>query len=166
MPDQPPSEIDLFAAASHLPADQRPGFLDEACGEDRELRDRIGNYLEAHDTSGPLDAAPPELAGILHQVSAAVQLGSQIGPYKLREQIGEGGMGVVYVAEQTEPVRRKVALKIVRPGMASRDVVARFEAERQALAVMDHPNIAHVFDGGATDTGQPYFVRLFRGICG
>ena len=97
--------------------------------------------------------------------TAALELpGTQIGPYKLLEQIGEGGMGVVYHGSQKEPVRRKVALKIIKPGMDTREVVARFEAERQALAMMDHPNIAKVFDGGATDAGRPYFVmELVRG---
>ena len=88
-----------------------------------------------------------------------------IGPYKLMEQIGEGGMGVVYMAEQTEPIRRKVALKIIKPGMDTKQVIARFEAERQALAMMDHPNIAKVHDAGATESGRPYFVmELVRGI--
>ena len=88
-----------------------------------------------------------------------------IGPYKLLEQIGEGGFGVVFLAEQTEPVRRKVALKVLKPGMDTRQVVARFEAERQALAIMDHPNIAKVFDGGATPSGRPYFVmELVKGV--
>ena len=92
------------------------------------------------------------------------QPGTQIGPYKLLEQIGEGGMGVVYVASQKEPLRRKVALKIIKPGMDTREVVARFEAERQALAMMDHPNIAKVFDAGATDAGRPYFaMELVKG---
>ena len=110
-------------------------------------------------TSRPLDPA----ATIDHALPIA--FGAQIGPYKLREQIGEGGMGVVYVAEQTAPVKRKVALKIIKPGMASREVVSRFEAERQALAMMDHPNIAKVHDGGATDSGQPYFVmELVQGL--
>src|SRR5262249_10773054 len=91
--------------------------------------------------------------------------GTVIGPYKLLEQIGEGGFGVVFMAEQTEPVRRKVALKVLKPGMDTRQVVARFEAERQALALMDHANIARVFDGGETATGRPYFVmELVRGI--
>src|SRR5262249_43808508 len=91
--------------------------------------------------------------------------GTVIGQYKLLEQIGEGGFGVVFMAEQMRPVRRKVALKILKPGMDTRQVVARFEAERQALALMDHPNIAHVFDGGETATGRPYFVmELVRGI--
>ena len=91
--------------------------------------------------------------------------GTVIGRYKLLQQIGEGGFGVVFMAEQQEPVRRKVALKIIKPGMDSRAVVARFEAERQALALMDHPNIAHIFDGGTTDSGRPYFVmELVKGV--
>ena len=91
--------------------------------------------------------------------------GTVIGPYKLMEQIGEGGFGLVFVAEQQQPVRRKVALKIIKPGMDSRDIIARFEAERQALALMDHPNIAKVFDAGATESGRPYFVmELVKGI--
>ena len=91
--------------------------------------------------------------------------GTVIGPYKLLEQIGEGGFGVVFMAEQTQPVRRKVALKVLKPGMDTRQVVARFEAERQALAIMDHPNIAKVFDGGATGSGRPYFVmELVKGV--
>ena len=88
-----------------------------------------------------------------------------IGRYKLLQEIGEGGFGVVFMAEQREPVRRKVALKIIKPGMDTRQVIGRFEAERQALAMMDHPNIAHVFDGGATESGRPYFVmELVRGM--
>src|SRR5262249_37945954 len=91
--------------------------------------------------------------------------GTVIGPYKLLEQIGEGGFGVVFMAEQTQPVRRKVALKVLKPGMDTREVIARLEAERQALALMDHPNIAQVFDGGETASGRPYFVmELVRGI--
>src|SRR5262249_31659580 len=91
--------------------------------------------------------------------------GTVVGAYKLMEQIGEGGFGRVFVAEQQQPVRRKVALKVIKPGMDTREVVARFEAERQALALMDHPNIARVFDGGATESGRPYFVmELVKGI--
>ena len=115
----------------------------------------------------------PELRSIrsIHQAQARHLLppfegpGTRIGPYKLLEQIGEGGMGVVYMAEQEAPVRRRVALKIIKPGMDSRQVIARFEAERQALALMDHQNIARVFDAGATETGRPFFVmELVHGV--
>ena len=93
------------------------------------------------------------------------QIGAVIGPYKLIEQIGKGGFGLVFVAEQQKPVRRRVAIKVIKPGMDSHDVIARFEAERQALALMDHPNIARVFDAGTTDSARPYFVmELVRGV--
>src|SRR5204863_6505911 len=116
--------------------------------------------LSAHQTAE---------GGFLDLPHAPVRLsegpGSKIGRYKLLEQIGEGGFGVVFMAEQETPVRRTVALKIIKLGMDTRQVVARFEAERQALAMMDHPNIARVFDGGATETGRPYFVmELVRGV--
>src|SRR5207247_8639073 len=98
-------------------------------------------------------------------LAAGEKPGDRIGHYKLLQQIGEGGCGVVYMAEQEEPVRRRVALKIIKPGMDTKSVIARFEAERQALAVMDHPNIAKIFDAGTTDSGRPYFVmELVRGI--
>src|SRR5205814_4344833 len=97
--------------------------------------------------------------------TAAEEAGAQIGPYKLLEQIGEGGMGTVWMAQQTEPVKRVVALKLIKAGMDSKQVIARFDAERQALALMDHPNIAHVLDAGATEAGRPYFViELVRGV--
>src|SRR5205807_1937525 len=110
--------------------------------------------------------APAVEAGpTLLETPLAERPGSSIGRYKLLQQIGQGGMGVVYMAEQEEPVRRRVALKIIKLGMDTKQVVARFEAERQALALMDHPNIARVFDGGATETGRPYFVmELVRGV--
>src|SRR5208282_5507463 len=99
------------------------------------------------------------------EVAVTEKPGDRIGRYKLLEQIGEGGYGIVYMAEQAEPIRRRVALKVVKLGMDTKQVIARFEAERQALALMDHPNIAKVFDAGATDTGRPYFVmELVRGI--
>ena len=118
------------------------------------------------DTLPDQPAAPgANVAGEQGFPSIAERLGARIGRYKLLEQIGEGGFGVVWMAEQEEPLRRRVALKIIKPGMDTREVVARFEAERQALAMMEHPNIASVFDGGATETGRPYFVmELVKGI--
>lgn len=154
----------LFGAALEkaTPA-ERQEFLDEACAGDEELRRRVERLLAADEEGGVLDTAsndPPR------ETSSPVEApGAVIGPYKLREQIGEGGFGLVYVAEQQQPVRRKVALKIVKPGLETREVIARFEAERQALALMDHPNIARVFDAGVSDSGRPYFVmELVRGL--
>src|SRR5262249_7634368 len=143
----------------------RRAFLDEACRADRPLREQVESLLVAHEQAGSfLEAsAPPGVATVEEPVRE--RPGTVIGPYKLLEQIGEGGFGVVFMAEQTHPVRRRVALKVLKPGMDRRQVVARFEAERQALALMDHPNIAHVFDGGETASGRPYFVmELVRGV--
>jgi serine/threonine protein kinase/tetratricopeptide (TPR) repeat protein len=146
---------------------QREAYLREACGDDRELLQRVELLLSAHEAlQGPLDAPPPGV-GLAATIDQPVreQPGMVIGHYKLHEQIGEGGFGMVFLAEQRQPVRRKVALKILKPGMDTRQVVARFEAERQALALMDHPNIARVFDGGETASGRPYFVmELVKGI--
>jgi serine/threonine protein kinase/tetratricopeptide (TPR) repeat protein len=134
-----------------------------ACGKDAALLSAVQQLLASHDELGPFVEAEQEPTRF--HASIKYSRGQSIGPYKLREQLAEGGMGAVYVAEQTEPVKRKVALKIIKPDMASHDVVARFEAERQALAIMDHPNIAKVHDGGATDSGQPYFVmELVQGL--
>ncbi len=139
----------------------RDEYLDRACAGDAELRRQVESLLALHDR-GPRFLESPTVS---YASEPAEPVGSSIGPYKLMEQIGEGGMGVVYVAEQHEPVRRRVALKVIKPGMDSRQVVARFEAERQALALMDHPNIARVIDGGSTPEGRPYFVmELVRGI--
>src|SRR4029450_7915130 len=145
----------------------RAVFLDAACDGNDALRAEVesllaalhkaGNYLE-----GPAVARTADMPAE-SPVTAAP--GTVIGPYKLLQQIGEGGMGVVYMAEQAAPVRRKVALKIIKPGMDTREVIARFEAERQALAIMDHVNIARVLDAGATDNGRPYFVmELVHGV--
>lgn len=143
-------------------------FLDGACGADARLRLRVSALLQAHQELGSFRDEAPANAMTIDMPAGphtAVAPGMVIGPYKLLEQIGEGGMGVVYMAQQTAPVRRKVALKVVKPGMDTREVVARFEAERQALALMDHPHIAHVFEAGATAAGRPYFVmELVRGV--
>ncbi len=161
------NERSIFAAALDI-ADpgQRAAYLDDACGNDPQRRRHIEDLLAAEGKLGSFLARPPEMPDATGQyVPIAERPGTVIGPYKLMEQIGEGGMGLVFVAEQQEPVRRKVALKVIKPGMDTRDVIARFEAERQALAIMDHPNIARVLDAGATESGRPYFVmELVKGV--
>ena len=158
------SEVELFTEAVQLPADKRSAFLEAVCGGDAELRASVEALLKAHMESGEfLEQAPAEIGA--RTGVPGEKAGDQVGRYKLLQQIGEGGCGVVFMAEQEEPVRRKVALKIVKPGMDTKTVIARFEAERQALALMDHPNIARVLDAGATENGRPYFVmELVRGI--
>ena len=158
------SDLDLFAEAVQLPADQRLAFLASACGGDAELRASVEELLNAHmESGGFLERAPAEISA--RTTAPGEKAGDRVGRYKLLQQIGEGGCGVVFMAEQEEPIRRKVAIKIVKPGMDTKTVIARFEAERQALALMDHPNIAHVLDAGATESGRPYFVmELVRGI--
>jgi eukaryotic-like serine/threonine-protein kinase len=159
----------LFDAALALQPGQRAAYLDEHCGPDTALRQRVVNLLAAFSQSEGFLEAPPPVAGpqgtMRVTVSPSENPGDVIGRYKIREKLGEGGCGVVYVAEQGEPVRRRVALKVIKLGMDTRTVIARFEAERQALAMMDHPNIARVLDAGTTDSGRPYFVmELVRGI--
>ncbi len=146
--------------------EDRAAYFDQACKGDAALRARVEELLAVHARASDFLEWPASLTGLGHEVvGPAEAVGTLIGPYRLMEQIGEGGMGIVYVAEQREPVRRKVALKVIKPGMDSRQVIARFEAERQALAMMDHPNIARVFDGGTTESGRPYFVmELVRGL--
>src|SRR5947209_1529811 len=147
----------FLAAVERFAAEQWPAYLDEACGEDAALRERVEELLGAHGGQKSLDVpAPSQPGATLDHPSERV--GTMVGRYKLLEQVGEGGMGVVFVAEQTEPIRRRVALKVIKPGMDTRQVIARFEAERQALAMMDHPHIARVLDAGSTDAGHPYFV--------
>jgi WD40 repeat protein/serine/threonine protein kinase len=145
---------------------ERAALLDEACQTDAELRERVERLLVEHERQESffLDAPPAGLdATVEHALSE--RPGTIIGPYKLLQQIGEGGMGVVFMAEQSQPIQRTVALKIIKPGMDTRQVIARFEAERQALAMMDHPNIAHVFDAGTTESGRPFFVmELVKGV--
>ncbi len=158
-------EIFLQALEKRLPG-EREAFLEAACGGDAALRTRVELLLRHHTEDDFLEEpaggaeARPELGPVADEA-----VGTVIGRYKLREKIGEGGCGVVYVAEQEQPVRRRVALKVIKLGMDTKQVIARFEAERQALALMDHPNIARVLDAGATDTGRPYFVmELVRGL--
>lgn len=145
---------------------ERKNYLDQACGGDLALRAEVEALLAAHDQVGSFmqgTAAWETTASSMKPLAEGP--GTIIGPYKLLQKIGEGGMGVVFMAEQTQPVHRTVALKIIKPGMDSQQVIARFEAERQALALMDHPNIARVLDAGATDSGRPYFVmELVKGV--
>ena len=159
------SEQEIFKVALERDAEQRGEYLDKACGANAELRQRIEHLLKFHEGAGDFFEKPAvEIVATLDQ-RITEKPGTQIGPYKLLQQIGEGGFGVVYMVEQTEPVRRQVALKIIKPGMDTKDVIARFEAERQALALMDHPNIARVFDAGTTESGRPYFVmELVKGV--
>jgi serine/threonine protein kinase/tetratricopeptide (TPR) repeat protein len=158
----------IFCEARERPSDkERAAYLDQACGGDDDLRSRVEALLQAEPKIGNFlrgDLSPENLAASA-EAPVTECPGTVIGPYKLLEQIGEGGFGVVFMAEQTQPIRRKVALKVLKPGMDTRQVIARFGAERQALALMDHPNIAHILDGGETASGRPYFVmELVRGI--
>ncbi len=161
-----PRVREIFEAAADLPAEDRPTFLDRACAGDAELRKRVESLLSAVDDAGGFMAEATAI-GALTSGSATMadapreQAGEQLGRYKLLQPIGEGGFGTVWMAEQREPVKRRVALKIIKLGMDTRQVIARFEAERQALAMMDHPNIAKVFDAGSTETGRPYFVMEY-----
>jgi serine/threonine protein kinase len=176
----------LFGLALTKPASERAAWLDRECGDDSALRGRLEALLEAHEQSHASLTVETQVLNSAKDRRIANQsegessstlklefadspldeaVGQTLGRYKLLEKLGEGGCGVVYVAEQTEPVRRRVALKVIKLGMDTKAVVARFEAERQALAMMDHPNIARVLDAGATETGRPYFVmELVRGI--
>jgi serine/threonine protein kinase len=181
-------EILLAAVEKKGPA-ERAAYLDGACGPDADLRALVEGLLKSHGEAGSFLEQPLFEPRTLDQVPNPERPGTIIGPYKLVEQIGEGGMGTVYLAQQTEPVKRLVALKVIKPGMDSRQVIARFEAERQALALMDHPNIAKVFDAGTTEpiadcrlqnadvksaisnlqsaisNGRPYFVmELVKGV--
>ena len=163
-------EEEIFDAARELADDERAAYLAGRCGQDADLRQRIEGMLAADAAAGEFFKTHERRHPLMILADASLspsieKAGDRIGRYKLLEKIGEGGFGEVWMAEQREPVKRRVALKIIKLGMDSRQVVARFEAERQALAMMDHPNIAKVFDADVTDTGRPYFVmELVRGI--
>jgi serine/threonine protein kinase len=174
-----PNVDSIFCAAVEIEsAQKRAAYLDQACGHDQQVRGRVEKLLAAHAKAGSFLHQPaPGLRGTVDVPPGQEGLGSVIGPYKLLQEIGAGGMGTVYMAEQQEPVRRLVALKIIKPGLDSAQVIARFEAERQALALMDHPNIAKVLDAGTTDgepgngepgcvsAGRPYFImELVKGV--
>src|SRR5688572_16179103 len=162
----------LIARLLTLPLAARADYLRRACADDPGLRECLHQLAHAATASYPAavtDAMPANDRDRVRAMELAFapreSASTMIGPYKLLQQIGEGGFGVVWLAEQEQPVRRRVALKVIKSGMDTREVIARFEAERQALALMDHPNIARVFDAGETDAGRPYFVmELVRGI--
>ena len=169
------NEESLFEAALKMPTTaQRRAFLEQACANNVALRQRVEQLLAAHmKTVGILDqyAGPPGWTEVTSEIArghapAGEVAGTLIaGRYRLLEEIGDGAMGTVWKAEQTQPVRRIVALKLIKPGMDSRTVLSRFEAERQALALMDHPNIAKVLDGGSTESGRPFFAMEYvKGI--
>jgi eukaryotic-like serine/threonine-protein kinase len=163
MPEIEKSLRTIFVEAVEMTdEEERAAYLERVCGDDAALRQRLEKLLKSH-ADAERGAGEAGATNVLPPLSEMP--GDRIGRYVLREQIGEGGCGVVYVAEQEEPIRRRVALKVIKLGMDTRSVIARFEAERQALAMMDHANIARVLDAGATDTGRPYFVmELVRGI--
>lgn len=160
------SEEQIFTAAIEIESRlERDAYIVKACGDDRKLLEAVQALLRQHDTNSFLDAPILEPDLIFNESPITEDAGTIIGRYKLLEKIGEGGMAVVYMAEQEKPIRRKVALKIIKLGMDTKSVIARFEAERQALAMMDHPNISKVLDAGATETGRPYFVmELVTGV--
>ena len=164
MSANPPSEGDVFSVARHIESQEaRRAYLDQVCAGDDALRDRILLLLDQDRRDSFLEA--PLLSPPANKEISSDNDGQMVGPYKILQQIGEGGFGVVYMAQQQKPVRREVALKIIKPGMDTKEVIARFEAERQALALMDHPNIAKVLDAGETEKGHPFFVmELVKGV--
>jgi serine/threonine protein kinase len=164
MPPAPRSVESILAAAVEIGTEEeRCRYIEQACRGDAELRRRVDQLAEDHFRAGSFLEAPAHTLATADG-SPGERPGTAVGPYKLLEPLGEGGFGVVFLAEQQRPLRRRVALKVLKPGMDSKQVVARFEAERQALALMDHPHIARVLDGGATASGRPYFVmELVKG---
>src|SRR6188768_2118262 len=164
------NEREIFDAALLISdGESRTAYVRQVCGNNEPLREHIEGLLRAEGLLGSfLQVSPAAITtggSPIIDRSATERPGTMIGPYKLLQVIGEGGMGVVYMAEQEQPVRRKVAVKVIKAGMDTQQVIARFEAERQALAMMDHVNIARVLDAGATASGRPYFVmELVRGI--
>jgi serine/threonine protein kinase len=178
MSDDSNREMVIFTRALELPEEERAAYLAQACGSDEALRLLVEGLLRAHvDAAGFMEEAPITLGAVGSTEQDAGEpceksefvmgenLGDRIDRYKLVQRLGEGGCGVVFMAEQEEPVRRLVALKVIKPGMDTKSVIARFEAERQALALMDHPNIAKVLDAGTSESGRPYFVmELVRGF--
>src|SRR6266540_536794 len=161
MTEQPNREVAVLNAALELRPAERAAYLDQACAGDAALRKQVEALLQAHEQAEGFLEAPPARLDFKRTVRMEIPLtekpGDKIGRYKILQQIGEGGCGVVYMAEQEEPVHRRIALKVIKLGMDTKSVIARFEAERQALAMMDHPSIAKVFDAGAIEMGRPFF---------
>src|SRR5262249_9256992 len=158
---------EIFLAAVEKPdAAERDAYLGQACGPDGDLRRQVHALLARHAQAGSfLEPPARDPALTVDEPPAHENPGAVIGPYKLIEQVGEGGMGAVWMAQQTAPVKRLVAIKLIKAGMDSKQVIARFEAERQALALMDHAHIARVLDGGTSSAGRPYFVMdLVKGV--
>src|SRR5579883_523897 len=161
------NDVEIFTEATELSGEQRIAFLEQACAGDEQRRRRIEALLRSNERAADFLETPPtgSLSEVRTKFTAGEKPGDQVDKYKLLQQIGEGGCGIVFMAEQERPVRRRVALKIIKPGMDTKNVIARFEAERQVLALMDHPNIAKIFDAGTTESGRPYFVmELVRGV--
>ena len=153
---------EVFAAAAAKSGGERSDYLHAECAGDTDLMAHVAALLTAHDRAGDFLAGATITPAQLRSIAGTPDA---VGPYRILQLIGEGGFGSVYLAEQEHPVRRQVALKLIKPGMDTRQVIARFDAERQALAMMEHPNIAKVLDAGATETGRPYFVmELVRGV--
>ena len=158
---------EIFKAAIQIDdLAERAAYVSDKCGDDNELRTEVESLLKAYDEAGDFLESPVlDINATLDDDPLTEAVGSTVGSYKLLSLLGEGGCGVVYLAEQKRPIERRVALKLIKPGMDTKRVLARFEAERQALALLDHPNIAHVFDAGATEQGRPYFVmELVKGV--
>jgi len=157
----------IFGAASALPADERSLYLDEVCAGDASLRLEIESLLASRDAAGSFLESPAVSGLSAKDLDSASVLGAgpeapdPVGPYRLQRKLGEGGMGEVWIADQVAPIRRRVALKVIKRGLDSKEVIARFEGERQALAMMDHPNIATVLDAGTMPSGRPFFVMEY-----
>ncbi|MFH1418719.1 MAG: serine/threonine-protein kinase, partial [Planctomycetota bacterium] len=169
-PEQHEKAMQVFNEAVGLAVEDRAAFVDNACGGDAIVKAEVDSLM-AHDAGPGSELDSPALGSdfdlnrIAETRSAEHEQPQRIGPYRILDKLGEGGMGIVYLAKQTEPVRRRVALKLIKPGMDSREVIARFESERQALAMMSHPNVARVFDAGVSEQGRPYFVmELVEGL--
>jgi tRNA A-37 threonylcarbamoyl transferase component Bud32 len=156
----------FLAAVEKADAPQREAYLEEASAGDPALRRRVDALLHQHECAGSfLESPAPELADTVVEPVVGERPGTQVDRYRLLEPLGGRGFGIVFRAEQQQPVRRQVALKVLKPGMDTRQIIGRFEAERQALALMEHPNIARVLEGGETASGRPYFVmELVPGV--